>query len=152
LAPLITLLPGPGVVPTVAAGVGLDTVLFLWMFRTLTNVHVPWRAHLPGAVAGGIGLEVLKLVGGVYVPRAVASSSALYGSIGIVFAVLTWLALTARLVVYASALNVIRYERAHGTVTVELEVPRIEGEVPVEATRGGAVAEVASEPDEPERG
>ena len=32
-----------------------------------------------GEAVGGIGLELLKLVGGVYVPRLVASSSALYG-------------------------------------------------------------------------
>ena len=34
-----------------------------------------------------------------------------------------------------------RYESAHGTVTVELEVPHIAGEVPLVATRGGAVSE-----------
>ncbi len=96
---------------------------------------------MPGAIAGGVGIEVLKLVGGIFVPRAVASSSALYGSIGIVFAILAWLALSARLIVYASAFNVVRYEGTHGTVTVELQVPRIEGEVPLVATRGGAVAE-----------
>jgi uncharacterized BrkB/YihY/UPF0761 family membrane protein len=94
---------------------------------------------------------VLKLVGGVYVPHAVASSSALYGSLGIVFAILAWLALAARLILYCSALNVVRYEQRHGTVTVELEVPHIEGEVPVEATRGGAVAEAITEP-EPQTG
>ena len=114
------------------------------MFRALTNVNVSWKAYVPGAIAGGVGIEVLKLVGGIYVPRAVASSSALYGSIGIVFAILAWLALSARLVVYASAFNVVRYEATHGTVTVDLEVPHIAGEVPVAVTRGGAVAETAA--------
>ena len=47
------------------------------------------RARAPSPAA--VGIEVLKLVGGIYVPRAVASSSALYGSIGIVFAILAWL-------------------------------------------------------------
>jgi membrane protein len=139
-------LPGPGTVPTVVLGVGLDIVLFLWMFRTLTNAPLPWSAHLPGAIVGGVGLEVLKLVGTVYVPRAVASASALYGSLGVVFAILAWLALAARLILYAAAYNVVRWEREHGTVTVGIEVPRIEGEVPLEATRGGAVSEIAPEP------
>lgn len=121
----------------------LDTVLFLWMFRALTSVAVPWSDHLPGAIVGGVGLEVLKLVGGVYVPRAVSSASALYGSLGVVFAILAWLALSARLVVYASAFNVVRHEQRHGTVTVEIRVPRIEGEIPLTANRGGAVAEAA---------
>ena len=145
LGPVINWLPGPAVVPTILFGVVLDSALFLWMFRTLTNVHVHWKVHLPGAIVGGIGLEVLKLVGGVYVPHAVASSSALYGSIGVVFAVLAWLALSARLIVYASTYNVVRYEGHHGTVTVELRVPRIEGEVPLEATRGGAVADAVTD-------
>jgi len=145
LGPVINWLPGPAIVPTVLVGLVLDTVLFLWMFRTLTNVNVPWRTHLPGAIAGGVGLEALKLIGGVYVPHAVSSSSALYGSIGVVFAVLAWLALTARLVVYASTYNVVRYEGHHGTVTVELRVPRIEGEVPLEATRGGAVSDAVTD-------
>ena len=50
-------------IPTVALGLGVDIVLFVWMFRALTNVSLPWRCHLPGAIAGGVGLEVLKLVG-----------------------------------------------------------------------------------------
>lgn len=144
LGPVVNWLPGPGVVATIVVGAGIDMLLLVWMFQALTNANVSWRAYVPGAVVGGIGIEVLKLVGGVYVPRLVASSSALYGSIGIVFAVLAWLALSARLIVYAAALNVVRYEGAHGTVTVELEVPRIEGEVPLVATRGGAVAETAT--------
>ena len=141
LAPLLNWLPGPAIVGSVLGGAVIDTVLLVWMFQALTNVNVSWKAHVPGAIAGGVGIEVLKLVGGIYVPRAVASSSALYGSIGIVFAILAWLALSARLIVYASAFNVVRYESTHGTLTVELEVPHIAGEVPLVATRGGAVSE-----------
>lgn len=136
-------------VAAVALGLAANTALFAWMFRTLTNVDVSWRALVPGAIAGAIGLEVLELVAGVYVPRAVASSSALYGSLGAVFALLAWLVLAARLVVYASLVNVLRYEAEHGTVTVDIEVPRIDGEVPLEANRGGAVGRSASRPGEP---
>jgi uncharacterized BrkB/YihY/UPF0761 family membrane protein len=148
LGPVLNWLPGPAAIPTLLAGFALDVALFLWMFRTLTNVHVHWEAFLPGAIVAGVGLELLKVISAVYVPRAVATSSALYGSIGVVFATLAWLALSARLVIYASTFNVIRYEGAHGTVTVDIEVPRIEGEVPLEATRGGAVAETAPVPEE----
>ena len=48
--------------------------------------------------------------------------------------------------VYAAAYNVLCHERRYGTVTVEIKVPRIEGEVPLEANRGGAVAETATPP------
>jgi membrane protein len=141
LGPVAAGLPGPAAVPAAFGGLVLDVVLLLWLFRMLTNVTVPWRDHLPGALAGGVALGALKLVGTVYLPRAVASSSALYGSIGVVFAILAWLAIAGRVFVYASAFNVVRHEEEHGTDTVTIEVPHIAGEVPVEATRGGAVAE-----------
>ena len=67
--------------------------------------------------------------------------------LGIVFAILAWLALAARLIVYASTFNVIRHEQRHGTVTVEIRVPRMAGEVPLSATRGGAVEEVSDVTD-----
>ena len=145
LGPLLNELPGPAIVPTIATGFVLDVLLFVWMFVVLTNVDVSWRAHLPGALLGAAGFEVLKVIGSVYVPRAVSSASALYGSLGVVFAILAWFALSARLIVYAAALNVVRYERDHGTVTVEIEVPHIGGQVPLETNRGGAVSETASD-------
>jgi membrane protein len=69
----------------------------------------------------------LKAVGAYYVPRTVASSSQLYGSLGIVFAVLAWLLLFGRLVVYSAVLNVTRYERHEGTVTALVEAPPVPG-------------------------
>ena len=90
-----------------------------------------------------VGFEILKVVGAIIVPRAVASSSALYGSLGVVFAVLAWLLVYGRLIVYGAVLNVVRYEKGAGTVTVEIEVPRIDGEVPLTTNRGGAVDEKA---------
>jgi uncharacterized BrkB/YihY/UPF0761 family membrane protein len=71
------------------------------------------------------------------VPRAVAASSALYGSIGVVFAILAWLFFFGRLVVYVAVVNVIRWEEDHGTVTVEIELPKHPDTVAVEATRSG---------------
>jgi len=117
----------------------VDTALWLWTFKALTSrAGLPWRAHLPGAILGAVGFEVLKIVGGVYVPRLVGASSALYGSLGVVFALLAWLALFGRLCVYAACLNVVRWEEGHGTVHVDIEVPSVPDEAdPVTATRAG---------------
>lgn len=117
----------------------VDAALWLWTFTALTGRKgLPWRAHLPGAILGAVGFELLKIVGGVYVPRLVSSSSALYGSLGIVFALLAWLALFGRLCVYATCLNVVRWEEAHGTVHVDIEVPNVpEVEDPITGTRSG---------------
>ncbi len=91
-------------------------------------------------------------MGTVYVPWAVISASALYGSIGVVFAILTWLEIPARVAVCASALNVLRHEQAHGAVTLDIRAPRIDGEVPLAADRGGAVAPAAPGRDERDPG
>jgi membrane protein len=143
LGPLAGMVPGPAAVGLVVLGVVLSTSLFTWTYSFLGNQPVPAKAHLPGALLVAVGFEVLKLVGGVYVPRAVSSSSALYGSIGVVFAVLAWLLIYARLIVYGAVVNVLRWEDRKGTVTVEVEVPRMRGEVPLTANRGGAVVDKA---------
>jgi membrane protein len=143
LGPLLRWAPGPVKPLAIVAGLFVTTVLFLWTYSSLGNSNVTWRVHLPGALLVAGGFEILKVVGAFLVPRAIASSSALYGSLGVVFAVLAWLLVYGRLIVYGAVLNVVRYERAAGTVTVEIEVPRIEGEVPLTTTRGGAVEEKA---------
>jgi membrane protein len=122
---------------SVVAGLAVGLGLFLWSSKVLPNRQLHWRELLPGAVLGAIGLEVLKLVGTLYVPRLVASSSALYGSIGVAFALLVWLLFFGRVLVYSAALNVVRWEENHGTVRVEVELPRLPGEVPLEADRSG---------------
>jgi membrane protein len=141
---VVGVLPGWAAPFGILLTVALNVVLFLWTFRVLGRTHVGWRPLVPGALLAGIGFQALTTFGAYYVPRAVASSSALYGSIGIVFALLAWLFFFGRLVVYASVLNVVLYERKAGTVTVDVEVPRIPGEVPTEADRSGIVSETAS--------
>lgn len=130
----------------VTLGILFEIGLFWWMFKGLGTGRVPDRSLLPGAIMAGLGFEALKLVGTIYVPRLVARSSGLYGSLGIVFAILAWLALFARLIVYASTLNAVLYEAAHGTVQVPVHVPAVSGQVPVAATRGGAAVGADGEP------
>jgi membrane protein len=141
LGPVLRVAPGPVKPLTILLGLVITSTLFVWTYTSLGNTHLGWRAHLPGALLVAVGFEVLKAVGSVYVPRAVASSSALYGSIGVVFAVLAWLLLYGRLIVYGAVVNVLRHEAEAGTVTAQIEVPRIAGEVPLTTTRGGAVDE-----------
>jgi membrane protein len=140
---LVRFVPAFAAPLTLAAGLAINVVLFLWTFTLLGNQNVSWRSHLPGAVFAGIGFEILKLVGTIVVPRSVADSSALYGTLGIVFAVLAWLLIYGRLLMYAAVLNVVRHEARSGTVTVEIEVPRVDGEVPIAANRGGIVTDQA---------
>jgi membrane protein len=140
LTALVNLVPWIAPI-SVLLGLAVNFVLWMWTLHALVNVSVPWRAHVPGALLGAVGLEALKFLGSVYVPRAVSASSALYGSIGVVFALLAWLFFFGRLTVYVAVLNVVRWEEDHGTVTVEIELPKHDGIVPVEATRAGEMKE-----------
>jgi membrane protein len=126
----------------IALGLALELLFFLWTFWINADRKVGWRTVLPGAIAGAIGFEVLKVAGATVVPRMVASSSSLYGPIGAVLALLAWFALFARLIVYSSALNATLYEARTGYVTLDVKALRFAGEVPLAADRGGAVVEV----------
>jgi membrane protein len=124
---------------SILVSLAMATALFTWMFWGLGIRRVGWRALVPGAIVAAIGFQVLALVGTVYVPQLVSRSSALYGSIGVVFAILAWLALFARLIVYASTLNAVLYEVREGTRSVPIHVPKLPGPEPVAATRGGVI-------------
>ncbi len=136
---VINVLPGFLAPLGILAGLSVNLGLWLWTFKVLGTRDVGWKALLPGAVVGALGLEILKAVGAFYVPRAVASASALYGTLGVVFATLAWLLFFGRLVVYAAVVNVIRWEEDHGTVTVQMEVPKVHPETTtqVDVTRAG---------------
>jgi hypothetical protein len=54
-----------------------------------------------------------------------------------VFAVLAWLLLFGRLVVYSAVVEVVMWERRHGTVQLTIEAPARPGVAPVSATRAG---------------
>jgi membrane protein len=139
IAAVLNFLPGFLAPLGILAGLSVNLGLWVWTFKVLATRDVGWKALLPGAVVAALGLEILKAVGAFYVPRAVASASALYGTLGVVFAILAWLLFFGRLVVYACVVNVVRWEEDNGTVTVEMEAPKVPGQVPVATTRAGEV-------------
>jgi len=122
-----------GIVAGLATGVGL----WLWTAHTLPNRRVGWRPLIPGAIFGAAGFEVLKVGASSVVPRFVASSSDLYGPVGVVFALLAWLLLFGRLVVYSAVVEVVMWEERHGTVQLMIEAPARPGIEPLGATRAG---------------
>lgn len=124
---------------TVALGLAVNVVLFTWTYGALGRAPIGWRDRLPGALVAAVGFELLKLIGTVFVPRLVASSSALYGSLGAIFALLAWLNLVGRLFITGAVVNVVAFEHGHGSVSVETRAPRFDTEVAVAANRSGAV-------------
>jgi membrane protein len=104
---LLALVGGNGALPEVGivAGVIVDTLGFLWTAWVLPSRRVAFRIMLPAAIVGGVGFEVLKLVGTFVIPSIVSRSSELYGAIGAVFALLVWFLILGRLVVYVSLIE-----------------------------------------------
>lgn len=125
---LWSLLPGFFAPLVVLVSSATNTALFTWTSWILPNRRVPVRALVPAAVLGGVALEVLKVLGAYAVPRLVAHSSEIYGTIGVVFALLAWLLVFGRLVVYIAMFEARSWERTHGDERVEREVPALPGE------------------------
>jgi membrane protein len=108
--------------------------LWLWTSWWLPNRHVPLRALLPGAILGGIAFEILKVAVTLLVPTGARSTNHVYGSIGLAFAIVFWLLIVGRLVVYVACVEVTGWEAGHGTVEATVEMPRLPGEAPTGRT------------------
>ena len=78
-----------------------DTVVFLWLLRFVPSVNHPFRLLLPGALFGAVGIEALKIFGGIYLSLISGSvtASAFGGAVGI----LVWINLVARFSFYTAA-------------------------------------------------
>jgi membrane protein len=90
------------------ASIAVNTLLWLWTSWVLPNRKVRLRPLIPAALFGAVGLEALKIAGAYVVPRYVSKSSALYGTIGVVFALIAWLWLFGRLVVFVTILETLQ--------------------------------------------
>ena len=66
------------------------------LFRYLTDVRVPWRAAVVGAVVTSVMLAVGTVLVGAYLRRF--ASSSLVGATGSVFLVLLWIYYEAQIV------------------------------------------------------
>jgi membrane protein len=110
---------GWGLLPTLFAplvivtSLAANTALWLWTSWWLPNRAVAWRVILGPAIIGAFALEALKLLGAYVVPSYVERSSELYGTIGVVFAILLWLLIFGRIVVYLGVIEVRRAEQLH---------------------------------------
>jgi len=84
-----------------------------WVFTSwwLPNRRITFRAMLPAVLVGAVALEVLKVVAGIWVPHLISRSSELWGAIGVVFAIIAWILVFGRVVVYVAVIEVLEAER-----------------------------------------
>lgn len=79
----------------------LDAAAIAVLFRTLSGVKASWRALIPGAVYGAIGLSVLQQLSSLFV--AGAGNNPLLASFASLIALLLWFNLSAQVILIAGA-------------------------------------------------
>jgi membrane protein len=89
----------------------VNAAVLLIIFKVLTVSEVGWRSLVPGALAGGVALWLLQLLGGIYIESVVLGARAVYGTFAMTIGLLVWLALVARVVLLASEINVVAAKR-----------------------------------------
>jgi membrane protein len=98
-------------VVTVALSVGVDVVLMTLVFLLATSRRLRLADVMPGVLLCSAGLLVLQTVGAVYVQATVARASATYGLFAAVIGLLSWLWLTAQLLLVSAEVNAVRADR-----------------------------------------
>lgn len=79
----------------------LDTAVMIVLLRVLSGVPLPWKDIRSGALLGGLGMTVLKLLAATLI--AMATRNPLFGSFVVVVGLLFWLNLVSRLVLLSAA-------------------------------------------------
>ncbi|HVT76611.1 MAG TPA: YhjD/YihY/BrkB family envelope integrity protein [Acidimicrobiales bacterium] len=101
----------PGAIASrVVAQLGITVVnvgLVVVLFRVLTP-DVATRDLVPGGVIAGVGWTLLQGIGTLLVGHTLKNASQLYGFFGSVLGLVSWLFLTAQLMLYAAEVNVVR--------------------------------------------
>lgn len=136
---LITVIPVPGLDALVGflSGSVVGALLFWWTQVIMTNVRIPLRAYVPGAVFAGIGFALFQVFGTLLVGRILASQSGGPASLGAVLAFLTFLTIFAWLFVLSVIINVVLWEREHGTVQLMISAPSLPQGTWAQTTRSG---------------
>jgi membrane protein len=107
LAALLPGLPMEGRLFGGLLAICLNITVLTVAFRVLTQEDLPWRNFYAGGVMGGIALWILQLIGATYVGRVVRGASDVYGAFAVIFGLLVWIALLARVTLLASEINVV---------------------------------------------
>jgi YihY family inner membrane protein len=89
----------------------VNLLLLAVIFQLLVASRQPWRYLLPGSVVGAVGWSVLQALGAYIVGRQLEQANLVYGVFAIVIGRLSWLYLSAQLVLYAAEVNVVLARR-----------------------------------------
>jgi YihY family inner membrane protein len=89
----------------------VNAALFLVAFRVLTPRRIPTGQLLVGAAVAGVLFTLLQAVGGYLVGHNLKHAQAVYGFFAIVLGLMSWLYLSAQVILYGAEVNVVRARR-----------------------------------------
>jgi membrane protein len=78
-----------------------STLVFCWLFGSLSGHDISFRAVAPGAILAAVGFEILKLLGGFYL--SLVSNSVSAGVFGSVVGILLFIYLASRYLLFCVA-------------------------------------------------
>lgn len=87
------------------------TLYFWWSLRLLLENRLSWRYLWPSAVATGLFWAGLALFSRFYFSQALVSSAKQYGSIGVIFVIMTWLIACGVVIALGGVVGVVWRER-----------------------------------------
>lgn len=104
----------PGVLSRIspfAGSVLCNLLLLVVLLQALTGIWVPWRQLLPGTAIAALGWTALQASGVYILDRQLDRANLVYGAFAIVIVLLSWLYLTAALLLFAAEINVVLARR-----------------------------------------
>lgn len=104
----------PGVLSRISPFAGsllCNLLLLVVLLQALTGIWVPWRQLLPGAAIAALGWTALQASGVYILDRQLDRANLVYGVFAIVIVLLSWLYLTAALLLFAAEINVVLARR-----------------------------------------
>jgi membrane protein len=105
-----------------AGGTGLEgilgfltvTVFFWWTIHFLVHGRMPWRRLLRPALVTGVLWVVMAIFSSPYFSSVLIEDSRLYGTIGVVFTLLTWFIVIGSVIVLGAAIGAVWEKRSGG--------------------------------------
>jgi membrane protein len=91
--------------------IGLSGLVWLVTPYVLLGRRISWQRLAPTALLTGIGMTALALGSAIWMPHSVATSAAQFGTIGVAFALLSWLVGYGLVLVIAASGGVVIEER-----------------------------------------
>jgi membrane protein len=84
----------------------MATTIFALLYRYLPDTKVLWRDAWPGALLAGVAWEILRQGFIVYTTRY-ANYAAMYGAVGSTIALLSWIYLSAQVLLFGAEFSVV---------------------------------------------